>query len=65
MPTPENDRSMPWDDDAQQSLVEMVPEPFRDMARQKVEEIARERGADRVTLNEVSIAKARYLSGNL
>ena len=56
---------MQWDPQAEQELNNMVPEAFREAARQKVEEIARERNGDRVTINEVSIAKARYMSGTL
>ena len=56
---------MQWDPQAEKELVEMVPAPFREMAKQKVEEIAKQREKEIVTMDEVSIAKARYMSGTL
>ena len=55
---------MEWDEDATKQL-EIVPEAFREKAREAVEKIAAERGKDKVTADEVAIAKARFLSGNL
>jgi len=55
---------MEWDEAALKEL-EIVPEVWREKAREAVEKIAAERGNDRVTVNEVAIAKARFLSGNL
>jgi hypothetical protein len=55
---------MEWDEDALKQL-EMVPEQWREKARETVEKIAAERSKDRVSADEVAIAKARFLSGSL
>ncbi len=56
---------MEWDEQAEKELQTLVPAPFRPIARKKVEGIAKERGSDKVTMNEVAIAKAKYMSGEL
>ena len=55
---------MDWDEDAVKQLG-IVPQAFREKAREAVEKIAAERGKDRVTMDEVAIARTRFLSGQL
>ena len=51
---------MEFDEEVERALVEQVPAFFRSIARQRLEDFAREKGAGRVTMEEFKEAKAKY-----
>ena len=55
---------MDFDEDVEKALEEQVPAFFRRMARRGLEDFAREKGAERVTIEIFDEAKSKYLSGH-
>jgi len=54
---------MEFDEDVEKAIEEQVPAFFRSMARKGLEDYAREKGVERVTMEIFEEAKAKYLGG--
>ena len=54
---------MDLDPEVERALVEQVPLFYRKLARKALENYAREKGVDRVTMEIFLEAKAKYLGG--
>ena len=56
---------MEFDEEVEQALTEQVPVFFRRIARQRLEDFARKKGVERVTMDEFNEAKAEYFGDSV
>jgi len=51
---------MEFDEEVERALADEVPAFLRSIARQRLEDFARQKGVERVTMTEFNEAKAKY-----
>jgi hypothetical protein len=56
---------MEFDEEVEQAIKDQVPVFYRALARKGLEDFAKEKGVDRVTIEIFNEAKAKYLGGTM